>query len=96
MLAADEIVFAGIGKSDPEIQFALENDIYSFNCESLQELAVVNELAAKCGKTAAVALRMNPDLDAKTHHYITTGREENKFGIDVFQLKEALRVIGAF
>ncbi len=87
---ADEIVFAGVGKSDLEIEYALESNIHSFNCESQQELEVVNELAEKRGKTAAIALRINPDLDAKTHHYITTGKEENKFGIYVLQLKETL------
>ena len=87
---ADEIVFAGVGKSDREIQFALDHNIHSFNCESLQELEIINQFAEASGKIARIALRMNPDLDAKTHHYITTGREENKFGIYVFQLKEAL------
>ncbi|MGD1846536.1 MAG: diaminopimelate decarboxylase [Salibacteraceae bacterium] len=88
--AAEKIVFAGVGKSDREIRYALENDIYCFNCESLQELEVIDQLAASMGKVARVALRINPDVDPNTHRYITTGLEENKFGINVWQLEETL------
>lgn len=77
----EEIVFAGVGKSDEEITVGLEQDIYCFNCESAQEVEVINELAGKLGKKARVALRINPYVDAKTHHYITTGLKENKFGL---------------
>ncbi len=76
-----DIVFAGVGKSDAEINTALDADIFSFNCESLEELSVINELAALKGKVANVALRLNPDVDPQTHAYITTGKAENKFGI---------------
>ncbi len=77
-----DVVFAGVGKSDREIRFGLEHDIYCFNCESLQELTVLQELAAEMNKTARVALRVNPNIDAKTHRYITTGLRDNKFGIN--------------
>lgn len=82
-----EIVFAGVGKSDEEIRYALETEIFSFNCESAMELEVINELAGKNGKTASVALRINPNVDAYTHKYITTGLEENKFGINAHEFE---------
>ena len=78
---AGKIVFAGVGKADWEINLGLENDIFCFNVESLPELEVINELAARQGKTARVALRINPDVKANTHRHITTGMKENKFGI---------------
>ena len=76
-----QIVFAGVGKSDKEIELAIENDIFCFNCESAQEMEIINEIAEKMGKKARIALRLNPNVKADTHHYITTGSEENKFGI---------------
>jgi diaminopimelate decarboxylase len=82
----DHVVFAGVGKSDAEINYALEKDIFCFNCESLQELEVINDLAEKKGKIARIALRINPNVNANTHHYITTGLEENKFGINLWEL----------
>jgi len=82
-----KIVFAGVGKSDKEIIQGLDNNIYCFNVESVQELGIINELAAKRGKTARVAIRINPNVDAHTHHYITTGLEENKFGVNQWELK---------
>ncbi|MGB4398445.1 MAG: diaminopimelate decarboxylase [Daejeonella sp.] len=85
-----KVVFAGVGKSDKEIITALENDIYCFNVESVQELGVINELAAKRGKTARIAIRINPNVDAQTHHYITTGLEENKFGVNQWELKACM------
>ncbi len=83
----ESIVFAGVGKSDREIITALNLDIHSFNCESSQELEVINGLAAGMNKTANVALRLNPNVRANTHKYITTGLEENKFGINVWELE---------
>lgn len=91
---ADQVVFAGVGKSDAEINFALQQDIFCFNCESTQELTVISELAQLQNKTARVALRINPNVDANTHHYITTGLEENKFGINVWELDEVLTLSG--
>jgi diaminopimelate decarboxylase len=81
-----KIVFAGVGKSDREINDALSNNIYCFNVESVQELGVINELALKQGKVAKVAIRINPNVDAHTHQYITTGLEENKFGVNQWEL----------
>lgn len=75
------IVYAGVGKSDWEINLGLDHDIFCFNVESLAELEVINELAGKRNKTANVALRINPDVGAHTHANITTGLAENKFGI---------------
>lgn len=90
----ENVVFAGVGKSDKEINLALDADIFCFNAESVQELFIINDLAKAKNKTAKIAIRINPNVDAHTHHYITTGLEENKFGINTFQLTdvaEALR-----
>ena len=78
---ADKIVYAGVGKSDWEINLGLDHDIFCFNVESVAELEVINELAAKKGKVANVCFRINPDVSANTHAKITTGLAENKFGI---------------
>jgi len=89
----EQIVFAGVGKSDTEINIALDNNIFCFNCESIPELEVINELAVKKNKIAQIALRINPNVNANTHHYITTGLEENKFGINRWELEEVLTVL---
>ena len=88
---ASKIVYAGVGKSDWEINLGLDNDIFCFNVESIPELEVINELAAKKGKVANVAFRLNPNVGAHTHANITTGLAENKFGIamrDMFDVIE--------
>ena len=90
----DDIVFAGVGKSDREIRTALNYQIFAFNVESIAELNVINALAAEQGTKARVALRINPNVDAQTHQYITTGLDENKFGIAHWQLGEAVNVLG--
>lgn len=87
----EKIVFAGVGKSDWEINLALQNDIACFNVESLPELEVINELAAIQHKTARVAFRINPNVDAHTHANITTGLPENKFGIAMDDMLTAIR-----
>lgn len=87
------IVFAGVGKSDEEIELGLQQDIFCFNVESSHELIVINELAAKQNKIARVALRINPNVDAYTHKYITTGLEENKFGINPYELEDVLSLL---
>lgn len=87
----NKIVFAGVGKSDDEMEYALKQDIFCFNVESLPELDVLNGLALKMNKVARIALRINPNVNAYTHHYITTGLEENKFGINNWELEEVLR-----
>ena len=88
-----DIVFAGVGKSDKEINFALDNNIFCFNVESIHELQVINELASIKNKIASIALRINPNVDAFTHKYITTGLEENKFGITPYELDAFLEEI---
>ncbi|MCX2741002.1 diaminopimelate decarboxylase [Pontibacter anaerobius] len=88
-----EVVFAGVGKSDDEINFALDQEIFCFNCESKHELEVLNELAEKKDTTARVALRINPNVNANTHKYITTGLEENKFGINAWELESVLELL---
>lgn len=81
--SADKIVYAGVGKSDWEINLGLDKNISCFNVESIPELEIINELASQKGKIANIALRINPNIDAHTHHYITTGLAENKFGISM-------------
>lgn len=90
---ANAVVFAGVGKSDVEINAALELDIFCFNCESLMEIEVINDLAATKGKTAQIALRINPNVNANTHKYITTGLAENKFGINMWELDSVLETL---
>lgn len=90
---ANEVVFAGVGKSDREINSALDLNIFCFNCESIQEIEVINELAAAKGKKAQIALRINPNVNANTHKYITTGLSENKFGINMWELDDVLNVL---
>lgn len=80
---ANSIVFAGVGKSDSELEYAISKDIECINCESVQELEVINQIASSQGKVPRVALRVNPNVDAKTHRLITTGLKENKFGISL-------------
>ncbi|MGL4767267.1 MAG: diaminopimelate decarboxylase [Formosimonas sp.] len=79
---ASRIVFSGVGKTVAEITFALEQGIYCFNVESIPELDRIHEVATRLGKRAPISLRINPDVDAQTHPYISTGLKENKFGID--------------
>ncbi len=88
--APSGIVFAGVGKTDEEIRLALENDIFCLNCESLEELQVIAEIAEEMNKSARVALRIIPDIEAHTHKNITTGLEENKFGIHPAILHKSL------
>lgn len=91
--SGNQIVFAGVGKSDQEINYALDQDIFCFNCESLQELEVIDQLAGARNQVAKIALRINPNVDPNTHRYITTGLEENKFGINVWQLEAVLELL---
>ena len=82
------IVFAGVGKRDKEIRYAIEQGIFAINCESLQELEVVNEIAGSMGKVVDCALRVNPDIDPKTNHCIDTGQADSKFGISYEKVLE--------
>jgi diaminopimelate decarboxylase len=86
-----DIVFAGVGKTDKDIESALKSEIFCFNCESIPEMEVIDSLARKLNKTATIALRINPYIEAHTHKYITTGIEESKFGINSWELDEVLR-----
>ena len=90
---AGDIVYAGVGKSDKEIITALNGGIFSFNCESIPEIDVINNLAAGLGKIAKISLRINPDIDAHTHKYISTGRSQDKFGISPWMFESVLNTI---
>ena len=87
---ARKIVYAGVGKSDWEINLGIEHDIACFNVESIPELEIINQLAEAKGKTARVAFRINPNVGAHTHAHITTGLAENKFGISMNDMESAI------
>lgn len=87
---ANKIVYAGVGKTDREINLGLDYDIFCFNVESVPELEIINELAAAKGKTARVAFRINPNVGAHTHANITTGLAENKFGISMEDMDKVI------
>ena len=87
---ASKIVFAGVGKSDWEIELGLDKDIFCFNVESIPELEVINQIAAAKGKTASVCFRINPNVGAHTHANITTGLAENKFGIAMEDMEKVI------
>lgn len=82
-IPANKIVYAGVGKTDAEIKYAIESGILAFNVESEQELAIIDQAAQKLNKKAPVAIRINPDIDVHGHPYISTGKSINKFGIDI-------------
>ena len=87
-----DIAYSGVGKTDEEIRLGLECGIGCFNVESVPELEVINELAGEMGMTANVAIRVNPDIDAHTHKYITTGTADNKFGIGIEALDQVVKL----
>lgn len=89
----DGVMFAGVGKTDREIRTALEVGIGCFNVESLPEMDAIDSVAASMGVVAPVAFRINPDIDPHTHKYITTGMEENKFGISKFEFDAAIEKV---
>ncbi len=88
---AEKIVFAGVGKTNDEILLALKNNIQAFNCESYQEIIIINDLAKKTGRKAKIYLRLNPDIIADTHKNITTGKAENKFGLQPSETEKFLQ-----
>ena len=92
---ADRIVYAGVGKSDWEIELGLDAGIFSFNVESIPELEIINHLAVLKGKKARIALRINPNVGAHTHANITTGLAENKFGIDMQDMEHVIAIASA-
>ena len=87
------VVYAGVGKRDKEIRYALEQEILAINCESIEELKVVNALAGEMGKKADVGLRINPDIDPKTNHCIDTGQADSKFGISYEEILDNVDLI---
>lgn len=87
------IVYAGVGKRDKEIRYAIEQGILAINCESIEELQVVNQLAGEMGKKADIGLRVNPDIDPKTNHCIDTGQADSKFGISYDEILENVEMI---
>ena len=89
----DKVVFAGVGKSDKEINEALDLNIFCFNCESVQEIQVINQLAAQKGKIANIALRLNPGIDAHTNKCINTGLEDSKFGTNFNFLADVVKQV---
>ena len=78
----NKITYTGVGKTDAEIEYALKENVFNFTVESLQEIKVISEIAHRLSLIARISIRVNPDINAKTHPYITTGMKENKFGID--------------
>ncbi len=92
-ISPTKIVYAGVGKTDKEINAALELGIGLFNCESIPELHIINELASARGCVAPIALRVNPNIEAHTHEYITTGLEDNKFGISDYSFDEVIETV---
>ncbi|MCK9304476.1 MAG: diaminopimelate decarboxylase, partial [Bacteroidales bacterium] len=91
--APDKIVFAGVGKSDEEIINSLKSKIHCFNCESIPEIEVINQIAGSMGVTASVSIRVNPDIDAHTHKYISTGKSRDKFGISPWRFEDVMQTI---
>ncbi len=87
-----KIVYAGVGKTVPELELAMEKDILMFNVESRDELYVLNDIAGRLGRNARVSIRVNPDVDPKTHPYISTGMRKSKFGVDFETAKEEYRL----
>ncbi|RRH73927.1 diaminopimelate decarboxylase [Falsigemmobacter faecalis] len=88
----EKIVFSGVGKTREEMRFVLEHGVRQFNVESEPELLVLSEVAAAMGKVAPITLRVNPDVDAKTHEKISTGKSENKFGIPIAKAREIYKM----
>jgi diaminopimelate decarboxylase len=91
----DRIVYSGVGKRVDEIDYALKSDILMFNLESLDELKLINQRAGQLNQRARIAIRVNPDVDPKTHPYISTGLKKNKFGIDIAAALEGYRLAGS-
>jgi len=94
-IPGNRIVFSGIGKNATEIEFAVAHDVFQINVESRGELEALSAIAQRAGRAVAVAIRVNPDVDARTHHKITTGKKENKFGIDLAHAPEVFAAAAA-
>ncbi len=90
---ANKIIFAGVGKTDEDIAYALKEGIRYFNVESIPEIVAINAVAKKIKKIAPIAIRFNPNIDALTHHYISTGKKENKFGVFLGDLDKVMKTV---
>ena len=93
--AAGSVVFSGVGKTATEIAFALDQEIHSFNCESEAEIQLISQIASAKQRKASIAIRVNPDVNAQTHPYISTGLREHKFGVDINAAEEIYRRAGS-
>jgi diaminopimelate decarboxylase len=93
---ASRVIFSGVGKTRAEIEQALEEGILSFNCESEAEIALIDSLACRLGKRPSLSIRVNPDVDAATHPYISTGLKDHKFGIDIAEVEAVYQRAGEF
>jgi diaminopimelate decarboxylase len=93
---AEGIVYAGVGKSDEEIRLAIAEGIRAFNCESREELQVIDQLAGDMGRKARVALRINPEVDPHTHRHISTGQADSKFGISYKEIEQVAEELGGY
>jgi diaminopimelate decarboxylase len=89
----NKIIFSGVGKTEEELIYALNNNIKQINCESKEEIFLLNEIAKKLNKKAPIALRINPDIDANTHAKISTGSKENKFGINICEANNLIKEV---
>ncbi len=94
-VSGDKIVFSGVGKTADEMRMALQGGIRQFNVESEPEMALLNSIALELGKTAPITIRVNPDVDAKTHAKIATGKSENKFGIPIARARDVYAMAGS-
>jgi diaminopimelate decarboxylase len=92
-IPASRIIYSGVGKRDDEIAYGIREGIRFFNVESIPELEAIEQIAAKMGKSVPIAVRFNPDVDAKTHRYITTGKKGNKFGVSLEMLPELMEAV---
>lgn len=91
-----KVVFAGVGKTEEEIAYAIDSKILMFNCESFPEIEAINRISLQKNTATDIAIRVNPDVDANTHHYITTGKKENKFGIAMEPIRENFSVLKSY
>ncbi len=90
-IGGPRVIFSGVGKTEAELEFALAHGVHQINVESLPEMEMLSAVATRMGRTASIAIRVNPDVDARTHAKITTGKKENKFGIDLAHVPAAYR-----
>ncbi len=92
-VSGQKIVFAGVGKTSEEIKKAIKSNIFMFNCESSNEILLINKIAEQLKKKITIAIRINPDIIPNTHKYITTGKKETKFGISIYEIKNVLKIL---